>query len=58
MASGLIVGFALGTGGMAVTLLGCIADAYGVPAVLWISALLPVLGFATATFLPAVQEKL
>ena len=57
MASGLIVGFALGTGGMAVTLLGRIADAYGVPTVLWISALLPVLGLITATFLPPVQKQ-
>jgi FSR family fosmidomycin resistance protein-like MFS transporter len=57
MAAGLTVGFALGTGGMAVTLLGCIADAYGVPAVLWISALLPILGFVAATFLPPVREN-
>ena len=57
MASGLIVGFALGTGGMAVALLGRIADAYGVPAVLWICALLPILGFITATFLPPVHER-
>jgi MFS transporter, FSR family, fosmidomycin resistance protein len=57
MASGLIVGFALGTGGMAVTLLGRIADAYGVPAVLWISALMPILGFIAATFLPSCERR-
>jgi len=57
MASGLIVGFALGTGGMAVTLLGRVADSYGVPTVLWICALLPILGFITAIFLPPVHEK-
>jgi len=57
MASGLIVGFALGTGGMAVTLLGRVADSYGVPTVLWICALLPTLGFITAIFLPPVHEK-
>jgi len=53
MASGLIVGFAIGTGGLAVTLLGGLADTYGVPTVLWISAMLPVIGFVTALFLPS-----
>ena len=53
MASGLIVGFAIGTGGIAVTLLGLIADHHGVTAALWISALLPLAGFAAARFLPA-----
>jgi MFS transporter, FSR family, fosmidomycin resistance protein len=53
MASGLIVGFAIGAGGLGVTALGWIADHHGVPAVLWISALLPALGFAVARFLPS-----
>jgi FSR family fosmidomycin resistance protein-like MFS transporter len=53
MASGLIVGFAIGTGGLAVTLLGVIADHYGVTVALWISALMPIAGFATARWLPA-----
>ena len=53
MASGLIVGFAIGTGGVAVTLLGVIADHYGLATALWISALLPIAGFAVARFLPA-----
>jgi FSR family fosmidomycin resistance protein-like MFS transporter len=52
MASGLIVGFAIGTGGVAVTLLGVIADNYGVTAALWSAALLPLAGFAAARFLP------
>jgi len=52
MASGLIVGFAIGAGGLGVTGLGWIADHHGVPAVLWISALLPALGFVAARFLP------
>jgi FSR family fosmidomycin resistance protein-like MFS transporter len=52
MASGMIVGFALGTGGAAVTLFGRIADLYGVPVVLWICACLPLVGFAGALFLP------
>ena len=53
MASGLIVGFAIGTGGVAVTLLGVIADSYGLTAALWISVLLPIAGFAVARLLPA-----
>ncbi|MBI1847903.1 MAG: MFS transporter [Candidatus Rokubacteria bacterium] len=53
MASGLIVGFAIGTGGLAVTLLGWIADHHGLPLALWISALLPAAGFAAARWLPA-----
>lgn len=52
MASGMIVGFAIGTGGLAVTLLGWVADSYGVPAVLWISAGMPLIGFLTALMLP------
>jgi len=43
MASGLTVGFAIGTGGIGVTILGVIADAYGVPAALKFIAILPVL---------------
>ncbi len=57
MASGLIVGFSIGTGGVAVALLGLLADRYGVPAALWIAALLPLLGFAVARFLPAPQPR-
>jgi FSR family fosmidomycin resistance protein-like MFS transporter len=53
MASGLIVGFAIGTGGLAVTLLGFVADHYGLSAALWISALMPIAGFAAARSLPA-----
>jgi FSR family fosmidomycin resistance protein-like MFS transporter len=52
MASGLIVGFAIGAGGLGVTALGWIADHHGVPTVLWISALLPAVGFVVARFLP------
>jgi FSR family fosmidomycin resistance protein-like MFS transporter len=50
MASGLIVGFAIGTGGIGVTFLGMIADAYGVPAALKIITILPVLGFIISLF--------
>ncbi|TMQ22687.1 MAG: MFS transporter [Candidatus Rokuibacteriota bacterium] len=53
MASGLIVGFAIGLGGAGVTALGWIADRWGVPTALWISALMPLAGFALTRFLPA-----
>jgi len=44
MASGLTVGFSIGTGGLGVTLLGMIADSYGVPAALEFIIILPVVG--------------
>jgi MFS transporter, FSR family, fosmidomycin resistance protein len=52
-ASGLIVGFAIGAGGLGVTALGWLADRHGLPLALWISALTPLLAFAAARFLPA-----
>jgi FSR family fosmidomycin resistance protein-like MFS transporter len=57
MASGLIVGFAIGTGGIGVTLLGVVADHWGLPTALWISALLPVLGFVVALGLPTPRDR-
>jgi len=45
IASGLMVGFAIGTGGIGVTILGIIADHYGVPLALKSIWLLPVAGF-------------
>jgi FSR family fosmidomycin resistance protein-like MFS transporter len=56
MASGLIVGFAIGTGGLGVTALGWAADRWGLPAALWISALMPLAGFLAALFLPRPRE--
>jgi FSR family fosmidomycin resistance protein-like MFS transporter len=56
MASGLMVGLSMGTGGIAVTLLGWLADRWGVPAALWVSALLPITGFVAAQFLPAPRD--
>jgi FSR family fosmidomycin resistance protein-like MFS transporter len=45
MASGLLTGFAIGAGGMGVTLLGIIADHWGVPAALKAILILPLIGF-------------
>lgn len=56
VASGLIVGLAIGAGGLGVTVLGWVADHYGLPVVLWTSAVLPVVGFGVALLLPRPQE--
>jgi FSR family fosmidomycin resistance protein-like MFS transporter len=56
MASGLIVGFAIGLGGAGVTALGWVADRWGVPAALWISAMMPLVAFVPTRFLPAPRE--
>jgi FSR family fosmidomycin resistance protein-like MFS transporter len=56
-ASGLIVGFAIGAGGLGVTALGWVADRYGLPAALWISALTPLLAVAATRFLPAPRAQ-
>ena len=45
IASGLMVGFAIGTGGLGVTILGVVADRFGVPTALHSIMLLPVAGF-------------
>lgn len=57
MASGLIVGFAIGTGGIGVTLLGVVADHWGLPAALWLSAVLPLGGAVAAAALPAPRDR-
>lgn len=45
IASGLMVGFAIGTGGLGVTILGAVADHFGVPTALHTIMLLPITGF-------------
>ena len=56
MASGLIVGFAIGLGGAGVTVLGWVADRWGVTTSLWISALAPLAAFALTRRLPAPRD--
>jgi MFS transporter, FSR family, fosmidomycin resistance protein len=51
VASGLIVGFAIGAGGIGVTLLGVIADHFGVPFALKCIGALPVAGFLISLML-------
>jgi len=51
VASGPLAGFAIGTGGIGVTLLGVIADHFGVPAALKSIMLLPVTGLLISFFI-------
>lgn len=51
-ASGAIAGFAIGTAGIGVTLLGAVADRYGVPAATHLINFLPALGALLALLLP------
>ncbi len=51
IASGLMVGFAIGTGGLGVTILGVVADHYGVPVALYSIAVLPLAGFLISLLL-------
>ncbi|MGI9951541.1 MFS transporter [Moorellaceae bacterium AZ2] len=60
MASGLMMGFAIGTGGIGLVIMGTVADAFGVPTALTSMALIPALGFVLTLFLPddARQKRL
>jgi FSR family fosmidomycin resistance protein-like MFS transporter len=57
LASGLIVGFAIGAGGIGASALGWVADHWGLASALWISALMPLAGFVTALFLPEPRSR-
>ena len=52
MASGLIVGFAIGTGGIGVAGLGLVADRWGLLTALGLIAVMPLAGFLAARLLP------
>lgn len=56
MASGLNVGFAIGAGGLGVTVLGWVADHWSLTTALTISAMMPVAGFVAARFLPSPRD--
>ncbi len=57
MISGLIIGFAVGMGGIGVTLLGAIADRWGLQMAMDITALLPTAALAVAVALPADRTR-
>ena len=55
MAAGLTIGFSVGMGGFGVTLLGFLADYYGLPFVMTVITVLPVLAAAVAFKIPIPQ---
>ncbi|MDN5326874.1 MAG: transporter, family, fosmidomycin resistance protein [Moorella sp. (in: firmicutes)] len=57
VASGLMMGFAIGTGGLGTFLLGSIADAHGVPFTIQIMAVIPAIGAILAFFLPDLRRR-
>jgi MFS transporter, FSR family, fosmidomycin resistance protein len=58
MASGLMVGFAIGAGGICVTFLGVLADHFGVPFALKSIAILPLIGLVLCLILKYPEEAL
>ena len=57
MASGLVVGFAMGAGGVGVTAMGWVADHWSVTIALWICALMPVTAFLLSILLPPIPTS-
>lgn len=57
MASGLMAGFGIGAGGVGVTLLGTIADHWGVPVALKTVFALPLVGFGLSLLIQYPPQK-
>jgi FSR family fosmidomycin resistance protein-like MFS transporter len=57
LASGVTLGAAIGLGGVAAALLGVLADAAGLSAVMWTIALLPIPGLLLALSLPPTPQE-
>jgi FSR family fosmidomycin resistance protein-like MFS transporter len=55
LASGLMLGFGVGMGSVGVTLLGALADSYGLPFTMNLISFLPVLGIILALALPDIR---
>lgn len=56
LASGLMLGFGIGMGGVGATLLGWVADRWGLPAVFETMIIFPVIGLVLALLLPGRKE--
>ncbi|AGL03040.1 MFS transporter [Desulfoscipio gibsoniae] len=56
LASGLMLGFGIGMGGVGATLLGWVADKWGLPAVFETMIIFPVIGLLLALLLPGREE--
>jgi FSR family fosmidomycin resistance protein-like MFS transporter len=57
LASGVTLGAAIGVGGLAAVLLGVLADATGLPTVMWTIALLPIPALVLALTLPPTPQE-
>ena len=57
MASGLTIGFSVGLGGFGVTILGMLADRFGLPMVMQLLVWLPIVAAVTAIWIP-IPKKL
>jgi len=59
MVSGLIVGLAIGTGGLETSLLGLFADYWGVPLTLWVIVFIPWAAFVWGAipYLPSAAQR-
>lgn len=57
IASGMMVGFTISAGGIGVTLLGAIADTWGVPMAIKAIFLLPLIGFVLNLFVDYPQQR-
>jgi FSR family fosmidomycin resistance protein-like MFS transporter len=55
MVSGLMIGFAIGIGGIGVTLLGLVTDTWRVPTALKTMTVLPIVGFLLCLFSPVAS---
>ena len=58
MAAGLTIGFSVGMGGFGVTILGFLADNYGLPFVMNLMTVLPVIATLTAFKIPVPPQSL
>lgn len=56
LASGLVLGFAIGMGGVGATVLGWVADHWGLPTVFHVMMLFPVIGLLLALLLPNREQ--
>ncbi|MHB8077491.1 MFS transporter [Desulfosporosinus fructosivorans] len=57
LASGMLLGFGVGMGSIGVTLLGAVADRFGLPLTINIISLLPILGIVLAVTLPDIRAR-
>jgi FSR family fosmidomycin resistance protein-like MFS transporter len=57
MASGLVLGLAMGIGGITTTALGWVADQWGVPFTLQIIFILPIFAFVAFSLLPYPSQN-